>query len=441
MFNAIAGRVKSLLRPDRLKVRLPESGAMTPGLYHFTRDADGFLSRFHLRVEPDGSGLLVANASAVCRLSASGVFMAHAMLNGETAAAIVPQLARQFRNVSGERVRADYAALHSLISSLAQPGVNYPVTNLDDPWATPHARQLSAPLSADISVPPGEAEMAPLLGVLHALWEAGIPQACMRVPPHLSAETLIRLVERAEDLGMIAGVRIRATDVMRGDLLQSLAQAGVDYIVVPYISDAEASERIFGTGELGKSREAFVAIAAAEVCPVAMVPLIRSTGFDLDDAVKSLVDMGVTDLSFFAVATLPDGAEDEEALAADALPQVAALVEETAHEHTVRFIWEPPVERDPGKALAEQVLEGPRCAGDAAVRIEFDGSVIPPRGHYRVAGNILCQPWADIWNHEAFRVYRERVEAPTRCHACPGLALCAADCPRNPEGWATGGAT
>jgi radical SAM protein with 4Fe4S-binding SPASM domain len=71
-----------------------------------------------------------------------------------------------------------------------------------------------------------------------------------------------------------------------------------------------------------------------------------------------------------------------------------------------------------------------------AVRVELDGSVIPPRGLYQSAGNLLRDAWETIWNNEIFRIYRERVEAPTRCDVCPGLAICAADCPREPAGWA-----
>jgi radical SAM protein with 4Fe4S-binding SPASM domain len=114
-------------------------------------------------------------------------------------------------------------------------------------------------------------------------------------------------------------------------------------------------------------------------------------------------------------------------------------VEELANEMDVRFIWQPPVQRNPALSLAEQVRQGPRSSGDVSVRIEPNGDVIPPRGPYQAAGNILNHEWVRIWNNQAFRSYRERVERPTRCDECPGLAICAADCPRKPEGWAGGG--
>ena len=91
--------------------------------------------------------------------------------------------------------------------------------------------------------------------------------------------------------------------------------------------------------------------------------------------------------------------------------------------------------RDPGIPLSKQVRMGPRCSDDLSIRVESHGDVIPARGPYRSAGNLLTDEWETIWNDDAFLRYRERVERPTRCAECPGLAICAADCPRKPAGW------
>ena len=78
---------------------------------------------------------------------------------------------------------------------------------------------------------------------------------------------------------------------------------------------------------------------------------------------------------------------------------------------------------------------GPRAAGDAAIRIEPDGTVYPARGPRHRAGNILADSWEQIWASPCFARYRERLAAPTRCSDCPDLPICAADCPRDPRGW------
>jgi radical SAM protein with 4Fe4S-binding SPASM domain len=79
---------------------------------------------------------------------------------------------------------------------------------------------------------------------------------------------------------------------------------------------------------------------------------------------------------------------------------------------------------------------GPRAGGDISIRVEPNGDVIPPRGPRQAAGNLLRDAWDTIWSREAFLRYRQRVESDTRCAHCPALAICAADCPADPRGWA-----
>jgi hypothetical protein len=55
--------------------RIPAEPMIPPGLYHAMQEADGIYTRFHLRVELDGTGMLIANATAAARLSPSGVII------------------------------------------------------------------------------------------------------------------------------------------------------------------------------------------------------------------------------------------------------------------------------------------------------------------------------------------------------------------------------
>jgi len=250
---------------------------------------------------------------------------------------------------------------------------------------------------------------------------------------------LVRAVERSEDLGMIAGVKGLATDLAEGSLLKDLTQAGVDHVTLLYLSaDQGIHDSVCGEGDHEKAKRIFPLIRDLEVCPVAEIPLTVATANLLEETFESLSEMGVRNASFFAIARPDDDTvTDDGTLRASALPQIAAGIEETSPESDVRYLWQPPVMRKQNKSFVEQIKEGPRCSGDVSIRVEANGSVIPPRGPYRSAGNIIKDPWKKIWGHEAFRLYRERVESPTRCDTCPGLAICAADCPRDSRGWAS----
>lgn len=423
-------RLKKLA--DKLFPKAPEP--VQPGLFHYMREAGGNYTRFHLRIEPDGRGLLIANATAVARLSPSGVIIAKGLLEGSNKETIVREIFKRFRGVREETAHKDIDKINAMLSNLGSPEDNYPIINLEDVEFNPYEARLMAPFRADVLLAAPEQ----LVPIIDKLWEIGIPHVTFITVGHPKPDHLVRAVERAEDLGMIAGVRGQASYLAEETLLKNLAQAGVDHITLLYISgDREIHDSILGQGDHGRIKKAFPLIRELEVCPAAEIPLIAPTANLLEETFQSVTEMGIHNASFFAIAKPDeDTTPDDGALRASALPQIAAIIEETSAESDVRYLWQPPVLRKRDKSLEQQIREGPRCSGDVSMRVEPDGSVIPPRGAYRSAGNILADPWKSIWEHEAFRVYRERVESPTRCNICPGLAICAADCPRDPRGWA-----
>ena len=86
---------------DILKKFAARPRAVSPGLYHYARPADGTMARFHLRVDASGYGLLLANATAMTRLAPSGVMIAKGLLDGDDRAAIVQRVRDSFRGAGG----------------------------------------------------------------------------------------------------------------------------------------------------------------------------------------------------------------------------------------------------------------------------------------------------------------------------------------------------
>ena len=77
MLNWIRSRydnIQSKFKPDNF-------GEISCGLYHFERTSPGERSRIHLRVDWDGTGLLIVNANRIMHLNPTAVFMAYSVLN------------------------------------------------------------------------------------------------------------------------------------------------------------------------------------------------------------------------------------------------------------------------------------------------------------------------------------------------------------------------
>jgi len=401
------------------------------GVYPYLVQKGEETTRFHLRVDRDGNGVLLANATAAAQLRPSGVIIARGLLEGLDREEIVRQLSASFREVKLAAAEQDVESVNKVIDALSAPGANYPILNLPDPSFAPETTLLEKPLSADVPL----AEPDRLRPILQRLWDLGIPHVTLIAGENPSPAALVCAVERAEDLGMIAGVRARASDLIQGTLIKDLALVGVDHVDVLYLSvKPSVHDALAGTGDHPRTLEAFVQIAQNEVCPTAVLALVKPTLHTLEETLADLVGRGVRNVGFYAIGTTEP--EPSEAVPSEAMAQVAQAVEDSAVEADVRVLWYPPVRYAPAVSLAEQVRRGPRTAGDNSIRVESDGSVIPARGPLRSAGNLLTDDWDTIRAHEVYRNYRQRLGTNTHCDACPGLAICAADCPRNPAGWA-----
>ncbi len=405
---------------------------LEPGLTHVMQEhEDGTITRLHLRVERDGSGMLIANAAAAARLTPTGTLIVQGILDGDDEATILQRLQTNFEGATEAVMQADIDRVQVLIQQILEPGDTYPVFNLESGPFAPESAELIAPLQATVPL----AEPERLVSLLDRLWEIGIPHVTFLMTEASQSADLIRAVERAEDLGMIAGVRGRPADLTPH--LSELVMVGIDHVTVLYAShDAVTHDALLGAGDHAAATELFAWLETHGVCAVAEVPLVEATLETLEPTVRSLFELGADNIVFVAYATADPALTEDGAFFADAMPQVANRVEEVAHSTQARFIWAPPVARDPAMPLSAQIRLGPRCVGDVAMRVEPDGSVIPPRGRYRTAGNILEDDWSVIWHHEAFRTYRERVEAPSRCDICPDLLICVAGCPSDPRSWA-----
>ncbi len=403
----------------------------SPGLYPFDRPIDDERTvRYHLRVDGDGGGLLVVNATACARLTPSGMLIAHELLRGQDRDAVAQTLTTAFEGATPDQQRQDIVHIHNLLRELAEPGGRYPVFNLADPSAGAQAARLIPPIEADVPLA-GPDQIKPLLA---RLWQAGIAHVTLLAPPAPDSAALLAAVQAAASAGLICGVNGCASDLASGRLLDDLIEAGLDHLTLAYAARERAlHDSLYGEGDHALAEELYARTETLALADVAQIPLIQATMDSLGATLAHLSGLGVTTVQFFAIAA--PGEVGAGAIPAAAMAQMAADVEEAAERAEVLYQWQPPVLRTASLALLDQVRRGPRCSSDLAIRVEPDGTVIPPRGPRRVAGNLLHDDWSTIWQDAAFKAYRGRIERPTRCLTCPGLAICAADCPREPAGW------
>jgi len=91
---------------DLFLPRLP-SRSPRPGLEHFHIERPDRMTRVHLRVEEDGGGLMLVDASVAVRLNRTGMALARTILEGKSLEEAQRELQRTFRNAPAEQVAED----------------------------------------------------------------------------------------------------------------------------------------------------------------------------------------------------------------------------------------------------------------------------------------------------------------------------------------------
>ncbi|MBN1335141.1 MAG: hypothetical protein JXB39_04215 [Deltaproteobacteria bacterium] len=405
--------------------RRPAVPAPVPGVHPFRLERDGREVRVQLRVEPAGHGVLLVHARAAVPLSQPGVQMAEGILRGEDDDDVIRRIRSAWGGASGERIRADLATLRQTLDALVEGAdPRFPLAGFG-PTATD--LRFPAPLVADVTAGAPE-RMVPLL---RRLWEGGVPIVVIRDHPAASPAWLLRAIERAEDLGLVALLRTPASRLAEGDLLADLADSGLDGLVLPFASaDPALHDACWGAGDHATVRAVAARAHEREVPWIAEVPLLDAS--DPEAVLERVETEAGKGMAVFALAADPvvepppiDAQPALRPLAREALHPVAAAVEALFGRGAI--LWTAPVRVPPGSSVADLVRAGPRTLALESVRVEHDGNVVPPRGPYVRAGNVLRDPWDALSSHPSFAPGSEP------CADCPGL--CRTGCPADPATW------
>ena len=122
-----------------------------PRLFHFDRHWMGEQSRVHLRVDGDGSGILLVNASRVMHLNPTAVLMAKLILEDTPQGQAIRQIRRHYR-VSQHQAQVDYTQFEDKLDQLLRPDGACPVHDLDLEISAPFSLRPSAPYRMDLAL-------------------------------------------------------------------------------------------------------------------------------------------------------------------------------------------------------------------------------------------------------------------------------------------------
>ena len=376
----------SILDPIRRLFTTPQSPPA--GLYHYQSPPDDPRNyRLHLRLDKDGSGILIINAATILHLNQTAAEYAYYLVQNAPADQVARQVSSRYE-VAPEQARRDYLTLAERIQVLVNTVDLDPVTFLDFERRQPFGGHISAPYRLDCALtyrlPQAGSDAAPVERVKRELsttewktiidkaWQAGVPHLIFTGGEPTLRDDLPELIACAETNGQVTGLLSDGLRLADPAYLEQLLQTGLDHLM------------IILQPENKKAWQALENALAADLFVAVHLTLTAENQHQVTGWIERLAASGVKAISLSS----SDPALNDRLHAAR--EQVAYL--------QLELVWNLPVPYSAMHPLAmETTLEKPaEGAGRAWLYIEPDGDVLPAQGINQPLGNLLSDAWENI---------------------------------------------
>jgi radical SAM protein with 4Fe4S-binding SPASM domain len=435
-----------------LKPAAGSAPAAYPELHHYERRTESEHARLHLRIDADGSGQLLVNASRVVHLNPTAAFMARLALEHTPTPQAIQAVRKRYR-VSQEQASADYAQILTQIDELARPDGACAIHELDLEVIPPFSARPSAPYRLDLALTYRcnndcahcynarardypEMDTARWKAVIDRAWQAGIPHIVFTGGEPTLRDDLPELVAYAESKGQITGLNTNGRRLSNRDYVQKLVQAGLDHVQVTLESHDPAihNQMVGAHGANAHSawKQTVAGVENALDSPLFVMTnttMLRWNAPTLGETLDFLGRLGVPTIGLNALIYSGKGATAGSGLAEAELAPLLELARQTTEAYNQRLIWYTPTQYCNFDPMALELGVKGCTAALYNMCVEPDGAVLPCQSYYQTLGNLLADPWESIWNHELAVRLRERKLLMEKCQACALLAECGGGCP------------
>lgn len=425
----------------------PVASLPTPGLYHYVRVNDQEKSRIHLRLDPDGRGTLIVNASSVMHLNPTAAHMAWLVLEEKSEKVSIGAITTRY-SVSKRQARNDLSSFRLQLDELVRPDGACPIHDLElDAWM-PFSARPSAPYRMDLAVTyrcnndcahcyNDRARNYPELSteqwfrIIDQLWALGVPHLVFTGGEATLRSDLPQLIRHAENNGQITGLNTNARRLMDERYLQQLVEAGLDHVQVTVEScDEQVHDRMMQAK--GAHRQTIVGLRNAlqsKLYVMTNTTMLRTNLHTLPDTLDFLADLGVPTIGLNALIYSGHGLTVGTGLNENELQPLLDLAQRKTAERGQKLIWYTPTQYCQFDPTANHLGVKGCTAALYSMCVESNGDVLPCQSYYRSLGNLLSDPWDSIWNHELSIRLRERRKLPAKCEGCGLVAECGGGCP------------
>jgi len=360
------------------------------GMYHYISPPEDTRNyRLHLRIESDGSGVLIVNAATILHLNQTAAEHAYYIIQNLPPHEAARRLAARF-HVTNEQALTDYENLIDRIQILINTPDLDPETFLEFDRKGAHSGPISAPYRLDCALTyrlPDDSspEVAPVERVKRELstdeWVKILDKAVAIGIPHIVftggeptlRSDLVELIEHAEANNQITGLISDGLKFNDAKYLNSVLMKGLDHLMMVFNPDKK------------EALSALENVLAADIFLAVHLTITQESYPEFPALLARLVEMGVK-----AISLSSNNLEMKEQI---------EIARNLVAAKNVELIWNLPVPYSSFHPVSLETVQWESIpgAGRDWLYLEPDGDVLPTQGQNQVLGNFLQDPWETIW--------------------------------------------
>lgn len=429
-------------KPEKHFQILPKSG-----LFHFDIRSNGDRSRIHLRIDPDGSGLLIINASRIIHLNPTALLMAYLFLQNSRHDQAINVITKTFE-VPKTQAESDYTQITEQLQELIKPNGLCPIHDLNLDITPPFSAKPSAPYRMDLAITYRcnndcahcynarsrdypEIPTKKWLEILDLLWEIGIPHIVFTGGEPTIREDLPELISHAEKNGQITGINTNGRRLSDPRYVDTLVNAGLDHVQItieshrPEIHDKMVKSR----GAWTQTVTGIENVLESSLYVMTNTTMLTNNSPLIKETLEFLASLGVPTIGLNALIFSGRGLSVDTGLEENELLSLLNIARDITSVHDQRLIWYTPTQYCNFDPMQLELGIKSCTAARYNMCIEPNGDVIPCQSYYTTLGNILTMPWARIWDHDLSKKLRDRKEIPEKCSGCVLVTECGGGCP------------
>jgi hypothetical protein len=364
---------------------------LSAGIYHFQSPPEvSEPYRLHLRIDNNGQGILIINASTILHLNKTATEYAYHLVNQTPIQELVDQIDLRYR-VNKKVIADDFESFKESITELIETPDLDPETFFGYDRKAPYPENLTAPYRLDCALTyrlpemmdPGfaptkrvdrELSTAEWKSIFEKSWQVGIPHLIFTGGEPTLREDLLELLDYAEQLGQVTGLNTDGKKLTDANYFENLLRTGLDHLTLIFDPEDSSSWAIINQ------------CVEADIFFTVHLTITLENAITAPEVISKLSSLGVKNLSL----STPN----------PTLFSTISDLRDLAAEQGLSLIWDIPVPYSAFNPVALELREEdqPQGAGTAWLYIEPDGDILPSQGIDKKLGNFLEDTWENIWS-------------------------------------------